>query len=28
MCEDMRQMLDDMGIDDDDILSEDFTGYT
>jgi len=24
----MRQMLDDMGIDDDDILSEDFTGYT
>ncbi len=28
MCEDMRQMLDDMGIADDDILSEDFTGYT
>ena len=28
MCEDMRRMLDDMGIDDDDILSEDFTGYT
>ena len=28
MCEDMRQMLDDMGIEDDDILSEDFTGYT
>jgi hypothetical protein len=24
----MRQMLDDMGIDDDDIHSEDFTGYT
>jgi ferredoxin-NADP reductase len=28
MCEAMRQMLDDMGIADDDILSEDFTGYT
>jgi ferredoxin-NADP reductase len=28
MAEDMRQMLDDMGIDDDDIHSEDFTGYT
>ena len=28
MAEDMRQMLDDMGIADDDILSEDFTGYT
>ena len=28
MCEDMRQMLDDMGVADDDILSEDFTGYT
>ena len=28
MCEDMRQMLDDMGIEDDDIHSEDFTGYT
>jgi ferredoxin-NADP reductase len=28
MCEAMRQMLDDMGIDDDDIHSEDFTGYT
>jgi ferredoxin-NADP reductase len=27
MCEDMRQMLDDMGIADEDILSEDFTGY-
>jgi ferredoxin-NADP reductase len=28
MCEAMRQMLDDMGIEDDDIHSEDFTGYT
>ena len=28
MCEAMRQMLDDMGIDDEDIHSEDFTGYT
>lgn len=28
MCEAMRQMLDDMGIDDQDIHSEDFTGYT
>ena len=28
MCEDMRQMLDDMGIEDDDVHSEDFTGYT
>jgi len=28
MCEAMRQMLDDMGIADDDIHSEDFTGYT
>ena len=28
MAEDMRQMLDDMGIGDDDIHSEDFTGYT
>ena len=28
MAEDMRQMLDDMDIDDDDIHSEDFTGYT
>jgi ferredoxin-NADP reductase len=28
MCEDMRQMLDDMDIEDADIHSEDFTGYT
>jgi ferredoxin-NADP reductase len=28
MCEAMRQMFDDMGIADDDIHSEDFTGYT
>jgi ferredoxin-NADP reductase len=28
MCEDMRQIVDDMGIDDQDIHSEDFTGYT
>lgn len=28
MCEDMRQMLDDMGLADDDIHSDDFTGYT
>jgi ferredoxin-NADP reductase len=28
MCEAMRQMLDDMGIEDQDIHSEDFTGYT
>lgn len=28
MCEDMRQMLEDMGLADDDIHSDDFTGYT